>query len=36
MPTVAFRGTLPLSGVGKVRKVDLLAEWKQAQDNAAN
>jgi len=34
--TVAFRGALPLSGVGKVRKVDLLAEWKQAQANAAN
>jgi len=34
--TIAFRGALPLSGVGKVRKVDLLAEWKQAQDNAAN
>jgi acyl-CoA synthetase (AMP-forming)/AMP-acid ligase II len=34
--TVTFRAALPLSGVGKVRKVDLLAEWKQAQTNAAN
>jgi len=34
--TVTFRAALPLSGVGKVRKVDLLAEWKQAQANAAN
>ena len=32
--TVAFRATLPLSGVGKVRKVDLLEEWKQAQGAA--
>lgn len=29
--TVAFRAALPLSGVGKVRKVDLLEEWKRAQ-----
>ena len=32
--TVAFRVALPLSGVGKVRKVDLLAEWKQSQADA--
>ena len=32
--TVAFRATLPLSGVGKVRKVDLLEEWKQSQADA--
>jgi len=28
--TVSFRASLPLSGVGKVRKVDLLAEWNSA------
>lgn len=33
--TIAFRsGSLPLSSVGKVRKVDLLAEWKKT--NAAS
>ena len=32
--TVAFCVALPLSGVGKVRKVDLLAEWKQSQADA--
>jgi long-chain acyl-CoA synthetase len=29
--TVSFRAALPLSSVGKVRKVDLLAEWHQAR-----
>lgn len=32
--TVAFLAALPLGGVGKVRKVDLLEEWKQAQGAA--
>ena len=33
--SVAFRAALPLSGVGKVRKVDLLTDWHQAQQGAA-
>ncbi len=34
--TIAFRdGSLPLSGVGKVRKVDLRREWQLAKDAAA-
>lgn len=35
--SVAFReGSLPLSGVGKVRKVDLLREWRLANDAGAD
>ena len=31
--SISFRqGSLPMSGVGKVRKVDLLQEWRQADD----
>lgn len=34
--SVSFRtGSLPLSGVGKVRKVDLLREWQLANDPGA-
>lgn len=35
--SIAFRdGSLPLSGVGKVRKIDLLREWQLAKDAAAS
>ena len=33
--TVSFRAALPLSSVGKVRKVDLVAEWHQASQGTA-